>query len=99
MRRPCGATPPTGGSPPWPSARARPSVTSAHSTCSRRNRMSVIVVTGASRGMGRAYVDRAVGRGHQVVAVDLDAPEIDGCVGVACDVSDAGAVGALAEQV
>jgi NAD(P)-dependent dehydrogenase (short-subunit alcohol dehydrogenase family) len=59
----------------------------------------VIVVTGAARGMGRACVERLRGEAGQLVAVDLEAPAVDGAVGVACDVSDAAAVGRLAEQV
>lgn len=59
----------------------------------------VIVVTGAAQGMGRACVDRLVGGNDTVLAVDLEAPAIDGTTGVACDVSDTDAVAALAEQV
>lgn len=61
--------------------------------------MSVAVVTGAARGMGRACVDSLRDRFDTVVAVDLDAPDIDGTIGVACDVADPVAVGALAERV
>ena len=59
----------------------------------------VTVVTGAARGMGRACVDRLLGRADQLVAVDLEAPEIDGTVGYACDVSDPAAVAALTDRV
>ena len=59
----------------------------------------VSVVTGAARGMGRACVDVLLARGDVVVAADLDAPGVDGTVGVACDVSDPGAVAALAGHV
>lgn len=59
----------------------------------------VVVVTGAARGMGRACVDRLRGQADHLVAVDLDAPDIDGTVGVACDVSDPAAVGRLADEV
>lgn len=58
-----------------------------------------VVITGAASGMGRACVDRLRGTVDHVVAVDLTAPDIDGAVGVACDVSDVTAVTALAEQV
>jgi len=61
--------------------------------------MSVVVVTGAERGMGRACLDRLRGTADVMVAVDLDAPDIDGTVGVACDVSDPAAVAALVERV
>lgn len=61
----------------------------------------VVVVTGAARGMGRSCVDRLFGTGDasHLVAVDLEAPDIDGTVGVACDVSDPGAVDALAARI
>jgi NAD(P)-dependent dehydrogenase (short-subunit alcohol dehydrogenase family) len=49
--------------------------------------------------MGRACVDRVLGLADHVVAVDLQAPEIDGVVGVACDVTDVSAVSAVAERV
>jgi NAD(P)-dependent dehydrogenase (short-subunit alcohol dehydrogenase family) len=61
--------------------------------------MSVIVVTGAARGMGRACVDRLRTEADHLVAVDLDAPDIPGTVGVACDVSDQNAIGRLVEEV
>ena len=61
--------------------------------------MSVAVVTGAGSGMGRACVDSVRAIADVVVAVDLRAPDIDGTVGVACDVSDPAAVRALAEEV
>jgi NAD(P)-dependent dehydrogenase (short-subunit alcohol dehydrogenase family) len=61
--------------------------------------MSVIVVTGAARGMGRACVERLQGRADHLVAVDLEAPAVEGTVGVACDVSDPAAVGRLVEEV
>lgn len=61
--------------------------------------MSVAVVTGAASGMGRACVDRLIGTVDHLVAADLRAPEIDGTVGVACDVSDPDAVAALADRV
>jgi NAD(P)-dependent dehydrogenase (short-subunit alcohol dehydrogenase family) len=61
--------------------------------------MGAIVVTGAARGMGRACVDRLLGEGHPVLAVDLDAPAIEGAQGLACDVADAAAVARLADAV
>jgi NAD(P)-dependent dehydrogenase (short-subunit alcohol dehydrogenase family) len=59
----------------------------------------VIVVTGASSGMGRACVERLLGPTATVIAADLGAPDIAGAVGVACDVADPTAVGALAARV
>ncbi|MDA8044346.1 MAG: SDR family oxidoreductase [Actinomycetota bacterium] len=57
--------------------------------------MSFTVVTGSASGMGRSCVDRLRGRADHLVAVDLEAPDIDGTFGVACDVSDPTAVAAL----
>ena len=61
--------------------------------------MTVAVVTGAASGMGRACVETLRGLADVIVAVDLKAPDIDGTVGVACDVSDEEAVWALVPQV
>jgi NAD(P)-dependent dehydrogenase (short-subunit alcohol dehydrogenase family) len=61
--------------------------------------VSVIVVTGAARGMGRACVDSLRDQADHLVAVDLDAPHIDGTVGVACDVGDPEAVDRVADRV
>ena len=61
--------------------------------------MSVIVVTGAARGMGRACVDRLRHEADHVVAVDIEAPDIEGAAGFACDVSDRAAVARLADEV
>lgn len=61
--------------------------------------MTVTVVTGAARGMGRACLERLRGTTDHLVAVDLQAPDIDGAVGVACDVSDPTAVAALVDRV
>ena len=58
--------------------------------------MTVAVVTGAASGMGRECVESLRTLGGVLVAVDLEAPAIDGTVGVACDVSDPAAVLALA---
>ena len=60
---------------------------------------TVAIVTGASSGMGRACVEQLHDSGELIVAVDLRAPDIDGTIGVACDVADAAAVQALAERV
>jgi NAD(P)-dependent dehydrogenase (short-subunit alcohol dehydrogenase family) len=61
--------------------------------------MSVVVVTGAARGMGRACVDVVRDLAEHVVAVDLDAPAVDGTTGVGCNVSDAGSVAGLVARV
>jgi NAD(P)-dependent dehydrogenase (short-subunit alcohol dehydrogenase family) len=61
--------------------------------------MTVAIVTGAASGMGRACVDTLRPLADVIVAVDLSAPDIDGTVGVACDVSDPGAVAALVDRV
>ena len=61
--------------------------------------MTVVVVTGAASGMGRECVARLRGSADVLVAVDLREPDIDGTVGVACDVADPGAVDALVERV
>jgi NAD(P)-dependent dehydrogenase (short-subunit alcohol dehydrogenase family) len=61
--------------------------------------MTTAVVTGAASGMGRACVDRVREVADVVVAVDLNAPDLEDTVGVACDVSDPDAVAALAARV
>jgi NAD(P)-dependent dehydrogenase (short-subunit alcohol dehydrogenase family) len=61
--------------------------------------VTVIVVTGAANGMGRASVERLRGRADELVAVDLTAPDLEGAVGLACDVSDPAAVERLAADV
>jgi NAD(P)-dependent dehydrogenase (short-subunit alcohol dehydrogenase family) len=61
--------------------------------------MSVIVVTGAARGMGRACAERLRGQADHLLAIDLEVPEIEGTLGAACDVSDPGAVAGLAARV
>jgi NAD(P)-dependent dehydrogenase (short-subunit alcohol dehydrogenase family) len=61
--------------------------------------MSVAIVTGAASGMGRQCVDRLRGLADDLVVVDLEAPAIEGTIGLSCDVSDPDAVAALAEQV
>ena len=61
--------------------------------------MTVTVITGAASGMGRVCVERLRGTTEHLVAVDLQAPQIEGVVGVACDVADPGAVGLLVEKV
>lgn len=60
---------------------------------------SVAVVTGAGSGMGQACVDRLRPTVDHLLAVDLREPDIDGALGVACDVTDRAAVAALVDQV
>src|SRR6516165_2094485 len=60
---------------------------------------TVAVVTGAGRGMGRDCAERLRGRTDVLFAVDLEAPQVEGAIGLACDVSDEGAVAGLVEQV
>jgi NAD(P)-dependent dehydrogenase (short-subunit alcohol dehydrogenase family) len=61
--------------------------------------VTVIVVTGAGRGMGRACVDSLRDLAEVVIAADLTAPEIPGAVGAAVDVSDSRSIQLLAERV
>lgn len=61
--------------------------------------MSVGVVTGAASGMGRVCAERMGALVDVVVAVDLEAPAVDGALGVACDVADPAAVRVLVERV
>jgi NAD(P)-dependent dehydrogenase (short-subunit alcohol dehydrogenase family) len=60
---------------------------------------TVAVVTGAGRGMGRDCAERLRGRTDVLLAVDLEAPQVGGAVGLACDISDEGAVAGLVEEV
>lgn len=52
----------------------------------------VAVVTGAARGIGRAIAETLQANGALVAALDLQAPDHPGILGVACDVSDEQAV-------
>jgi len=61
--------------------------------------MSVAVITGASSGMGRRCVERLRGLADDLVVVDLEAPAIEGTIGVACDISDPSSVTDLAAAV
>ena len=58
-----------------------------------------VVVVGAGSAAGRAVVDALVSSGHDVAAVDLRVPEIEGVAGYAVDATDHAAVSSLAEQV
>lgn len=55
----------------------------------------VAVVTGAASGMGRAAVEVVRPLVDVIIAVDLTAPDIEGTVGFACDVTDEDSVSAL----
>ena len=61
--------------------------------------MTVTVITGAASGMGRQCVESLRGTADELVAVDLEAPQIEGTVGMACDISDPAAVADLAARV
>jgi len=61
--------------------------------------MTVAVVTGAASGMGRSCVDVVRGIVDQVVAVDVRETDIDGTVGVVCDITDRESIAALVERV
>jgi NAD(P)-dependent dehydrogenase (short-subunit alcohol dehydrogenase family) len=52
----------------------------------------VAFVTGAARGIGRCIVETLRDQGARVAAGDLQAPEIDGVLGVEVDVADEEAV-------
>ena len=62
--------------------------------------LGVALVTGAASGIGRACVERLVGGGTAVAAVDLDAGAMDGlgALALAADVTDAGAVAAAVDR-
>ncbi len=49
--------------------------------------------------MGRACVERLRTEADHLVAVDLDAPDIEGTIGFGCDVSDQAAVARLVDEV
>jgi NAD(P)-dependent dehydrogenase (short-subunit alcohol dehydrogenase family) len=61
--------------------------------------VATTVITGAASGMGRACVESLRSTSDHLVAVDLEAPEIDGVTAVACDISDPEAVANLVEKV
>ena len=45
----------------------------------------VAVVTGAARGIGQAIAETLAANGARVAALDLEAPDHAGMLGVACD--------------
>jgi NAD(P)-dependent dehydrogenase (short-subunit alcohol dehydrogenase family) len=64
--------------------------------------VSVIVITGSTRGIGRGLADAFAARGHNVVISGRKAEEVDatvaalpGSIGTPCDVADAASVQAL----
>ena len=59
----------------------------------------VAVVTGAARGIGKAIAGTLAGNGALTAALDLEAPDHPGILGVACDVSDEAAVERAFTQV
>jgi NAD(P)-dependent dehydrogenase (short-subunit alcohol dehydrogenase family) len=59
----------------------------------------VAVVTGAARGIGQRIAEVLAGNGARVAALDLQAPDHEGILGIACDVSDEAAVGAAFDEV
>jgi NAD(P)-dependent dehydrogenase (short-subunit alcohol dehydrogenase family) len=61
--------------------------------------MTVAVVTGAASGMGRACAARLFDKADHLVAVDLRQPDLEGAIGIACDISDPVAVVELVERV
>ena len=56
------------------------------------------IVTGASRGIGRATVERLLAEGARVAALDVDGGAVDGALGLCADVSDEDAVAAAFAQ-
>jgi NAD(P)-dependent dehydrogenase (short-subunit alcohol dehydrogenase family) len=61
--------------------------------------MTVTVVTGAASGMGRSCVDVLRGTTDHVVAVDVRPTEIEGTIGVVCDITDPDSIASLVARV
>lgn len=59
----------------------------------------VALVTGAGGGMGRALLPLLHATGYTTLGVDVSPPSADGCVPVACDLADPGAIEACAVGV
>jgi NAD(P)-dependent dehydrogenase (short-subunit alcohol dehydrogenase family) len=60
---------------------------------------STALVTGSARGIGRRIVETFVALGARTAAGDLQAPEIEGALNVALDVTDDGSVDAAFTQI
>lgn len=48
----------------------------------------VLVITGGSKGIGRATVDTFITQGYKVINMSRTAPPVDGCVHIPVDMSD-----------
>lgn len=59
----------------------------------------VAVVTGAGRGIGQRIAEVLAGNGAKVAALDLEAPDHEGILGIATDVSDEAAIEAAFTRV
>ncbi len=59
----------------------------------------VAVVTGAGRGIGQRIAEVLAGNGAKVAALDLEAPDHEGILGIATDVSDEAAIEAAFTKV
>lgn len=59
----------------------------------------VAVVTGAGRGIGQRIAEVLAGNGAKVAALDIEAPNHEGILGIVCDVSDEAAIEAAFAQV
>ena len=58
-----------------------------------------VLVTGGSRGIGRAIAERFLQAGHKVAATSRSGEAPTGVLGVQCDITDAGQVEAAYSQV
>ena len=60
--------------------------------------MSVAIVSGAARGLGRAFAEKLQNHGYTVLPFDKAAPVTEFEHGMIADVSDRNAVEAVVEQ-